>query len=890
MTPNHFSTPSSMTLATLARIVVTAVRVSVSVVFLCVFGSGLLVPMPAGAQDAGGEDVWAGVEEMVVSGSTAGGILADVARSNSVTAFSADDLEAIGAADISDIANFTPNLEIVTAGSTTPTFFIRGIGLNDFSANAAGAVAVYTDDVPLNNPALQLGALFDIENAAVLRGPQGTGPFRNASAGAIKVYSRKPTGDFGATIKAEFGNYESRDLEGSIQFPITDDTLWARVAFRSVDREGTYKNRCYVAPARSERAAFETFCGEKPVTTGSQKSRVDPNGPKWLNSRSNWALRGVFLFQPEVSADVDMDWLFSVRGSRRDEPSFVGQSIGTGGTNREIDPTITDPQEVIKVTNDLRPPIFGLFGGPDQGSYQSPEVVKSQENSEAAIIARCAPNCTIGESFGARFEARRRVSHDLARDLDSSPHVGAISHPGGTTNDTFGTSLKGTIEFGDTMELISISGYDEWQRVVDIDLDFTPNTRFENSTEDEGYQWYQELRLTGQSFDGLDEVFGGPLDWEMGAFILTENLDVDTRNNFGGLGPGVPRRRKYTQDIRSIAGYVSASWDFWDAFTLDGGFRYNWEKRQIDYILFTSTPSKVKDDLTGSEPTGTMRLTWRPNEESSLYMKYTHGWKSGTFNASGSVKRNVLPAGPEKIDAFEIGLRGSYFEDRLNLTLSLFHYDYKEYQLFTSIDEVNQPVQFVILNASDVELFGSEVEATILPWEGGLLDIKFAWLEGEFLDFVQTQLRDRQIGFSIQQIQTEVDNSGNRLLNAPRYSVTLTLQQAFPLGRFGSMVARWDGTWKEVTYFDASEGRGGPNKDGIFILPKDTIAQEAFWIHNLRLAYHTPDESIEVALWMRNVENRTYKSFAADVTAFQKTTLYFVGDPRTYGVTTSIRF
>jgi iron complex outermembrane receptor protein len=585
-----------------------------------------------------------------------------------------------------------------------------------------------------------------------------------------------------------------------------------------------------------------------------------------------------------------MDWLASVRGSRRDEPSFVGQSIGTGGLNREINPAGDTPATVIPVSNDLRPPVFGLFGGPDQGGYQSPEVVNAIDNSTDYLRSLCAPNCTLGQNFGAQFEARRRVAQDLARDLDSNPHKGAINHPGGTTNDTFGASLKGTIEFGDTMELITISGYDEWQRVVDVDLDFTPNTRFENSTADEGFQWYQELRLTGQAFDGLDEIYGGPLEWELGAFILTENLDVDTRNNFGGLGPGVARRRKYTQDIRSIAGYVSASWDFWDAFTLDGGFRFNYEKRQIDYVLFTSTPNKIKDEFEGHEPTGTMRLTWRPNEESSVYMKYTHGWKSGTFNASGSVKRNVQPAGAEKIDAFEIGLRGSYFEDRLSLTLSLFHYDYKDYQLFTSIDENNQPVQFVILNASDVELFGAEVEATILPWEGGLLDIKFAWLEGEFLDFVQTQLRDRQVGFAIQQIQTEVDNSGNRLLNAPRYSVTLTVQQAFPLGRFGSLVARWDGTWKDVTYFDASEGRGGPNKDQIHILPKDTIAQEAFWIHNLRLAYHTPDESIEVALWMRNVENRTYKSFAADVTAFQKTTLFFVGDPRTYGVTTSIRF
>jgi hypothetical protein len=93
-----------------------------------------------------------------------------------VTGFNAADLEALGAQSIEDLASFTPNLEIVTAGSTTPTFFIRGVGLNDFNPNSSGAVAIYQDDVPLNSPALQLGTLFDMERVNVLKGPQGTGP------------------------------------------------------------------------------------------------------------------------------------------------------------------------------------------------------------------------------------------------------------------------------------------------------------------------------------------------------------------------------------------------------------------------------------------------------------------------------------------------------------------------------------------------------------------------------------------------------------------------------------------------------------------------------------------------------------------------------------------
>ncbi|MBW2726257.1 MAG: Plug domain-containing protein [Deltaproteobacteria bacterium] len=93
----------------------------------------------------------------------------DFETGDSVAAFDASDLDALGAQSIADLATFTPNLEIVTSGATTPTFFIRGVGLNDFNANSSGAVAIYQNDVPKNSPALQLGTLFDIENVNILR-------------------------------------------------------------------------------------------------------------------------------------------------------------------------------------------------------------------------------------------------------------------------------------------------------------------------------------------------------------------------------------------------------------------------------------------------------------------------------------------------------------------------------------------------------------------------------------------------------------------------------------------------------------------------------------------------------------------------------------------------
>src|SRR5262249_38045505 len=155
----------------------------------------------------------------------------DFNAADSVTAFSAADLVALGAANIADLAAFTPNLEIVTAGATTPTFFIRGVGLNDFGANATSSAPVYQDDVPMSSQALQLGTLFDMETVNILRGPQGTGLARNSSAGAIKLYARKPTGQFGGYLRGQGGNFDYQEYEGAVEAPIFQDILSARIAF-----------------------------------------------------------------------------------------------------------------------------------------------------------------------------------------------------------------------------------------------------------------------------------------------------------------------------------------------------------------------------------------------------------------------------------------------------------------------------------------------------------------------------------------------------------------------------------------------------------------------------------------------------------------------------------
>ena len=163
-------------------------------------------------------DPWAGVEEMMVVGSGVATILQDATTSS--VSFDADLLSIERVTDISDISSLTPNLEIKTSfAASNPTLFIRGVGLDDYNANSASAVAVYQDGIYMNSPVGQLFQLFDTEKIDVLLGPQAR--LRNANAGAIQIYARKPSHEFEAFSEVTYGRFNElslKELELSIHY------------------------------------------------------------------------------------------------------------------------------------------------------------------------------------------------------------------------------------------------------------------------------------------------------------------------------------------------------------------------------------------------------------------------------------------------------------------------------------------------------------------------------------------------------------------------------------------------------------------------------------------------------------------------------------------------
>lgn len=169
---------------------------------------------PAFAQDSP-------IEEIIVTAQKREQSLQDVPIA--ITAFSADDLDALGSTSLDQLVEFIPGAELFDdRGAGQPTWVIRGVGLADFNSNNTPTAAIYQDEVYLTSNVLGGIGLFDVERVEVLKGPQGGLYGRNTSGGAVLVNSRRASAADGVNGYAtgRYGRWDRYGLEGALGVPM----------------------------------------------------------------------------------------------------------------------------------------------------------------------------------------------------------------------------------------------------------------------------------------------------------------------------------------------------------------------------------------------------------------------------------------------------------------------------------------------------------------------------------------------------------------------------------------------------------------------------------------------------------------------------------------------
>lgn len=215
----------------------TGVLSSTAIVTLCLGVTGVSAQSNVGG--SGGSSIY---EEITIRATKRDESIQDVPIS--LAAFSGEALALRGVSDAEELIQRVPNVGFVTEGNVLRNFIsIRGVQNFGGTVNTIGQ---YVDEVNVAPGifAYQLNAqLLDVEQIAVLRGPQGTYFGRNTSGGAIIVTTRKPnTEEVEGSVTLQYGSNNRFFGKAVVNLPVVEDKLAVRLTAFNDQNDGYLEN------------------------------------------------------------------------------------------------------------------------------------------------------------------------------------------------------------------------------------------------------------------------------------------------------------------------------------------------------------------------------------------------------------------------------------------------------------------------------------------------------------------------------------------------------------------------------------------------------------------------------------------------------------------------
>lgn len=187
-----------------------------------------------------GQVVFAQIDEIIVTAQKREQSIQEVGLS--IAAFDEDALRESDGADISRLAAQISNIEAYRPGTMAQSFYVRGIGLNEFNGNFDSPVAVHIDEVYISKPWMISRPTFDISRVEAVKGPQGTLFGRNTTGGAVNFYTNPATDSFEAEIGARFDQYQRYQVHGFVNGPLGGDWAGRLSYYRDFGSGGPWDN------------------------------------------------------------------------------------------------------------------------------------------------------------------------------------------------------------------------------------------------------------------------------------------------------------------------------------------------------------------------------------------------------------------------------------------------------------------------------------------------------------------------------------------------------------------------------------------------------------------------------------------------------------------------
>lgn len=633
------------------------------------------------------------LEEIVVTAQKRSQSINDVPMS--IQAFSGDTLKNNGVSDAAGLVQITPGLTYAKSPTNTPIFTLRGIGFNTTNLSSTSTVGLYVDEVAYAYPYMANGALFDMERVEVLKGPQGTLYGRNTTGGLVNFIANKPGQEFEAGISAEVGNYETTNLEGFINTPITDN-MALRLAGR-YDR----RNQGY----------------QRSVTRGG-----DRNGEK-----DSLALRAILNWE----ASEDLNIVISGSYWQDKSDSVAGQIVG-------LSPEVPDfvSAEVRAIPLD-----------------------RNWDNETADWQSGNGPFGQGLKTDSEFFSIANRIEYDINDSLTlvSLTSYNKVDRFDG--NDFDGTSVEifhldsvGEVK-SFSQELRLVGDYDRFNYILGAyysNDDIIDNQLGSYSNASQG----EFLRFLSQNVFDPTNAFFSPSEYTDGFRLFRLNLESEntSKSVFGKVDYDINDEvqvslgLRYTEDrlesTSCSADYEGNSLVVWNtAVWIIGGNTPPGPVVPNGCMTLTPDFSAIADPnrtpLEEDNIAGRMSVQYTPNNEWLLYGSISRGYKSGAWPVLTAASSDQLDAATqEKVTAFEMGTKTSLLDGAAQLNTAIFYYDYEDKQLLSEVEDLVFTTLPRLVNVPKSNVYGAEIDFNMQVTENLATRLSASYTKSEVEEFM----------------------------------------------------------------------------------------------------------------------------------------------------------
>jgi len=566
---------------------------------------------------------------------------------------------------------------------------------------------------------------------------------------------------------------------------------------------------------------------------------------------------------------------------------YAGDASVTFGNYGTID---TEGMANIPITDDLA--VRAAFRTEDHSGY-----LDNKNVSEGVT-----ENANDAQNVGARFKALYTPNEDLSIRFSADYyHAGGVgpsqvpfsivdqSGKAGRTNlldtqgsldDTFGgTSLDVNYNAG-LVKLTSVTAYriNNRNTVADGDDTATYSPSQVDTFWSRFNQFSQELRAASN--------YASPLQWVAGLFYYQEHNDVyfDLKNGItNGLG------LRFVQPVvkeNSRAAFGQADYSITDSLKLSFGLRGTDDDKtrygSTDEVNDSTNPeSVIADILPNAAHVASHRVNWKTNLDwewqtgNSLYASAGTGYKAGGYD-DGSANNTYKP---ENLTAYELGSKNRFFDNRAQINLSAYYYDYENFQISEVTQLPNEPqgaLGTVTYNAQKANAEGLELESIFKITPDDKLDLNVTYEHTDFTQFVLPAASTSTPcpnGFIQPNAQGFCNMTGNRLQHAPAWTISPGYQHVWTLGNEGSLTSSVR-TYISTKYY-------------LFPINNAQMEQNSYTRTDVFLNYDSPDGRYYVQVYGRNLEDN---NIAVQASLTNGESFASLAPPRTFGITFGARF